>query len=274
MHLWVGQVSGVDVVPALEHPRSGQSLLDELGCGDACQRLPFPLGVRVGYVDHDGSRQVPELAECVLHGVPGHGEDDDVGGGRGVGVGCAPGGADLQGGRGRPVRVARTNDDLVQPVTAIQSEYNLWWRRPEQGVLAVCAELGIGFVPFSPLGKGFLTGTVDTSTTFADNDRRAQIPRVSGEALQHNLALVEEVKTIAAAKGVTPGQVALAWLLAQRPWIVPIPGTTKLHRLEENLAAAGVTLTASELDQLDDLSSRVEVHGGRYPDVLEAQTNL
>ena len=128
----------------------------------------------------------------------------------------------------------------VQPVTAIQSEYNLWWRRPEQGVLAACAELGIGFVPFSPLGKGFLTGTVDTSTTFAENDLRAQIPRFSGEALEHNLALVEEVKAIAAAKGATPGQIALAWLLAQQPWIVPIPGTTKLHRLEENLAAADV----------------------------------
>ena len=162
----------------------------------------------------------------------------------------------------------------VQPVTAIQSEYNLWWRRPEQDVLAACAELGIGFVPFSPLGKGFLTGTVDTSTTFAANDLRAQIPRFSGEALEHNLALVEEVKTIAAAKGVTPGQVALAWLLAQQPWIVPIPGTTKLHRLEENLAAADVTLTDSELDQLGDLSSRIEIHGGRYPDALEAQTNL
>ena len=111
----------------------------------------------------------------------------------------------------------------VQPVTAVQSEYNLWWRRPEQGVLAACAELGIGFVPFSPLGKGFLTGTVDTSTTFAANDLRAQIPRFSGEALQHNLALVEEVKTIATAKGATPGQVALAWLLAQQPWIVPDP---------------------------------------------------
>jgi aryl-alcohol dehydrogenase-like predicted oxidoreductase len=142
----------------------------------------------------------------------------------------------------------------VQPVTAIQSEYNLWWRRPEQDVLATCAELGIGFVPFSPLGKGFLTGTVDTSTTFAANDLRAQIPRFSGEALEHNLALVEEVKTIAAAKGVTPGQVALAWLLAQQPWIVPIPGTTKLHRLEENLAAADVVLTDSELNQLGDLS--------------------
>jgi aryl-alcohol dehydrogenase-like predicted oxidoreductase len=162
----------------------------------------------------------------------------------------------------------------VQPVTAIQSEYNLWWRRPEQGVLAACAELGIGFVPFSPLGKGFLTGTVDTSTTFAANDLRAQIPRFSSQALEHNLALVEEVKAIAAAKDVTPGQIALAWLLAQQPWIVPIPGTTKIHRLEENLAAAEVTLTETELVQLDDLSSRIEIEGGRYPDHLEAQTNL
>jgi aryl-alcohol dehydrogenase-like predicted oxidoreductase len=162
----------------------------------------------------------------------------------------------------------------VQPVTAIQSEYNLWWRRPEQGVLAACAELGIGFVPFSPLGKGFLTGTVDTSTTFAENDLRAQIPRFSGDALEHNLALVEEIKAIAAAKGATPGQIALAWLLAQQPWIVPIPGTTKLHRLEENLAAAEVTLTEAELSQLNELSSRIEIHGGRYPDQLEAQTNL
>jgi aryl-alcohol dehydrogenase-like predicted oxidoreductase len=162
----------------------------------------------------------------------------------------------------------------VQPVTAIQSEYNLWWRRPEQGVIAACAELGIGFVPFSPLGKGFLTGTVDASTNFAANDLRAQIPRFSAEALEHNLALVEEVKAIAAAKGVTPGQVALAWLLAQQPWIVPIPGTTKVHRLKENLAAADVTLTEAELTQLDDLSSRIEIQGGRYPDHLEAQTNL
>jgi aryl-alcohol dehydrogenase-like predicted oxidoreductase len=162
----------------------------------------------------------------------------------------------------------------VQPVTAIQSEYNLWWRRPEQGVLAVCAELGIGFVPFSPLGKGFLTGTVDASTSFAANDLRAQIPRFSGEALKHNLTLVEEVKTIAATKSVTPAKVALAWLLAQQPWIVPIPGTTKLHRLEENLAAADVTLTEAEVTQLTDLSSRIEIHGGRYPDALEAQTNL
>jgi aryl-alcohol dehydrogenase-like predicted oxidoreductase len=162
----------------------------------------------------------------------------------------------------------------VQPVTAVQSEYSLWWRRPEQGVLAACAELGIGFVPFSPLGKGFLTGTVDTSTTFAEGDLRAQIPRFAGKALQHNLALVEEVKSIGADKGVTPGQIALAWLLAQQPWIVPIPGTTKPHRLEENLAAADFTLTRAELTRLNDVSSAIEIQGGRYPDFLEAQTNL
>jgi aryl-alcohol dehydrogenase-like predicted oxidoreductase len=162
----------------------------------------------------------------------------------------------------------------VQPVSAVQSEYSLWWRRPEDGVLAACGELGIGFVPFSPLGKGFLTGTVDTSTTFADNDLRAQIPRFVGAALQHNLALVEAVKTIAAGKGVTPGQIALAWLLARQPWIVPIPGTTKAHRLEENLAAADVTLTDAELVRLSGLSAQVEIDGGRYPDFLEAQTNL
>jgi aryl-alcohol dehydrogenase-like predicted oxidoreductase len=163
----------------------------------------------------------------------------------------------------------------VQPVTAIQSEYNLWWRRPEEDVLATCAELGIGFVPFSPLGKGFLTGTVSASTTFdTSNDLRSQIPRFSGEALQHNLALVEEVRGVAEAKGMTPGQVALAWLLAQQPWIVPIPGTTKLHRLEENIAAAGVTLTDAELAQLGEASSRIQIQGGRYPDFLEAQTNL
>jgi aryl-alcohol dehydrogenase-like predicted oxidoreductase len=162
----------------------------------------------------------------------------------------------------------------VQPVSAVQSEYSLWWRRPEEGVLGVCGELGIGFVPFSPLGKGFLTGTVDMSTRFADNDLRAQIPRFSGEALAHNLALVEEVTSIASHKGVTPGQIALAWLLAQQPWIVPIPGTTKLHRLEENVAAAEITLTDEELTQLADLSSRIQVEGGRYPEHLEAQTDL
>jgi aryl-alcohol dehydrogenase-like predicted oxidoreductase len=162
----------------------------------------------------------------------------------------------------------------VQPVAAVQSEYNLWWRRPDAEVLPACAELGIGFVPFSPLGKGFLTGTVDTSTQFADNDLRAQIPRFSGEALEHNLVLVDRVKQIAAAKDVTPGQIALAWLLAQQPWIVPIPGTTKPHRLEENLAAADVELTGDELTELTELSSTVEIQGGRYPDALESQTNL
>ena len=162
----------------------------------------------------------------------------------------------------------------VQPVTAIQSEYSLWWRRPEQEVLAVCAELGIGFVPFSPLGKGFLTGTVTSSTTFAADDLRAQIPRFADEALEHNVSLVKEITTIATARSATPGQIALAWLLAQKPWIVPIPGTTKSHRLAENLAAVDIDLTADELNQLDALSSRIDIQGGRYPDHLEAQTNL
>jgi aryl-alcohol dehydrogenase-like predicted oxidoreductase len=154
----------------------------------------------------------------------------------------------------------------VQPVTAIQSEYNLWWRRPEQGVLAACAELGIGFVPFSPLGKGFLTGTVDTSTTFAENDLRAQIPRFSGDALEHNLALVEEIKAIAAAKGATPGQIALAWLLAQQPWIVPKPGTRSTARIAENAAATAVALSADDVADLDALAQRIGVQGARYND--------
>ena len=163
----------------------------------------------------------------------------------------------------------------VQPVSAIQSEYSLWWRRPEEEVLDTCQELGIGFVPYSPLGKGFLTGTIDTSTTFeAGNDLRTQIPRFAPDALQNNMALVDEVKAMAAAKGVTPGQIALAWLLAQKPWIVPIPGTTKPHRLDENSGAADVTLSDDEVAQLTALSSAIEIEGGRYPDVLEAQTNL
>jgi aryl-alcohol dehydrogenase-like predicted oxidoreductase len=163
----------------------------------------------------------------------------------------------------------------VQPVTAIQSEYSLWWRRPEVDVLEACEELGIGFVPFSPLGKGFLTGTIDASTTFEEgNDLRASIPRFSAEARQHNTAMVDLVTSVAVAKGVTPGQVALAWLLAQKPWIVPIPGTTKQHRMEENAAAADVTLSADELAQLTDASAKIDIQGGRYPDFLEAQTNL
>jgi aryl-alcohol dehydrogenase-like predicted oxidoreductase len=163
----------------------------------------------------------------------------------------------------------------VQPVTAIQSEYSLWWRRPEQDVLAACADLGIGFVPFSPLGKGFLTGTIDTSTTFEEgNDLRASIPRFSAEAREHNQAMVDLVRDVATDKGITPGQVALAWLLAQQPWIVPIPGTTKTHRMEENTAAADVQLTDAELQQLTTASANIVIEGGRYPDFLEAQTNL
>ncbi len=163
----------------------------------------------------------------------------------------------------------------VQPVTAVQSEYSLWWRRPEEDVLPTCAELGIGFVPFSPLGKGFLTGTIDTSTTFEDgNDLRASIPRFSAEARRHNQAMVDLVREVAAGQGITPGQVALAWLLAQQPWIVPIPGTTKAHRMEENSAAADVVLTEAEVQQLTSASAAIDIDGGRYPDFLEAQTNL
>lgn len=163
----------------------------------------------------------------------------------------------------------------VQPVTAIQSEYSLWWRRPEDEVLSTCEELGIGFVPFSPLGKGFLTGTIDASTTFEDgNDIRATIPRFTAGALEHNAAMVDLVKAVATDKDVTPGQVALAWLLAQKPWIVPIPGTTKLHRLDENIAADAVTLTTDELNRLTAASAEIEIQGRRYPDFLEAQTNL
>ncbi|HET7724578.1 MAG TPA: aldo/keto reductase [Propionibacteriaceae bacterium] len=163
----------------------------------------------------------------------------------------------------------------VTPVTAIQSEYSLWWRRPEEGVLGACEELGIGFVPFSPLGKGFLTGTVDTSTTFEKGaDIRATIPRFEPEALAHNMSMLEEVRALAESKGVTPGQVALAWLLARKPWIVPIPGTTKPHRLAENAGAADVVLTDEEVARLTAASDAIEIIGGRYPDALEAQTNL
>ena len=137
--------------------------------------------------------------------------------------------------------------NAITPVTAVQSEYSLWWRRPEQEVLAVCDAHGIGFVPFSPLGKGFLTGTIDDSTRFEEgNDLRTQIPRFAPEARAHNLGLIDAVKDVATSYGATPGQVALAWLLAQRPWIVPIPGTTKLHRVEENLAAADLTLSEED----------------------------
>jgi aryl-alcohol dehydrogenase-like predicted oxidoreductase len=163
----------------------------------------------------------------------------------------------------------------VQPVTAVQSEYSLWWRRPEEEVLSACEELGIGFVPYSPLGKGFLTGTISTSTTFdAGNDIRSTIPRFTPEALQHNQAVVDLLASIAQRKGATSGQIALAWLLAQKPWIVPIPGTRKLHRLEENIGAADVQLSADELTEIEDAASKIQVQGGRYNEAAEQMTNL
>jgi aryl-alcohol dehydrogenase-like predicted oxidoreductase len=163
----------------------------------------------------------------------------------------------------------------VQPVTAVQSEYSLWWRRPEEEVLATCGELGIGFVPFSPLGKGFLTGTINASTSFdPGNDIRTTIPRFTPDALRHNQAVVDLLSSIAQRKGATPGQIALAWLLAQKPWIVPIPGTRKLHRLDENLGAADVKLAADELSEIEDAASKIQVQGGRYNEAGEARTNL
>jgi aryl-alcohol dehydrogenase-like predicted oxidoreductase len=157
----------------------------------------------------------------------------------------------------------------VQPVTALQSEYSLWWREPEKEIIPTLEELGIGFVPFSPLGKGFLTGTIDEGTTFAGTDFRNTVPRFSPEARKANKALVDLLAAIAARKNVTPAQLALAWLLAQKPWIVPIPGTTKLHRLEENLGAASVELSADDLREIANAASRIEVQGARYPDHLQ-----
>ena len=157
----------------------------------------------------------------------------------------------------------------VQPVTALQSEYSLWWREPEREILPLCAELGIGFVPFSPLGRGFLTGAIDAHTQFASNDFRAQVPRFSPEARQANQALVARIGDIASGKGVTRAQIALAWVLAQQPWIVPIPGTTRLERLEENLAAAEMTLTGEDLQRIDQMLAQVTVHGARYPQQLQ-----
>ncbi|MGF7172136.1 hypothetical protein FHS91_003841 [Sphingobium xanthum] len=153
----------------------------------------------------------------------------------------------------------------VQPVTALQSEYSMWWREPETEVLPLLDELGIGFVPFAPLGKGFLTGKVDQNTTFADSDFRSAVPRFSPEAIKANQALVVLVTEIAAAKGATPAQIALAWLLAQQPWIVPIPGTTKLHRLEENLGGADIQLSAADLDRIERMLASIQVTGDRYP---------
>jgi aryl-alcohol dehydrogenase-like predicted oxidoreductase len=157
----------------------------------------------------------------------------------------------------------------VQPVTALQSEYSLWWREPEKDVLPLCEELGIGFVPFSPLGKGFLTGKIDESTTFDSTDFRNIVPRFTPEARKANQALVELLRAIAEKKNATPAQIALAWLLAQKPWIVPIPGTTKLHRLEENIGAANVELTAGDLREIEEAASKIAVQGARYPKHLQ-----
>jgi aryl-alcohol dehydrogenase-like predicted oxidoreductase len=160
----------------------------------------------------------------------------------------------------------------VQPVTALQSEYSLWYRAPERDVLPVLEELGIGFVPFSPLGKGFLTGAVTAETRFGTDDFRSTIPRFAPENVQGNQALVDLLTRFAVAHQATPAQVALAWLLAKQPWIVPIPGTTKLHRLDENLGAVRVALSAADLRELEEASDRIEIRGARYPDLHERLT--
>lgn len=159
----------------------------------------------------------------------------------------------------------------VQPVAALQSEYSLWWREPELEILPTLEELGIGFVPFSPLGKGFLTGAINESTTFDSNDFRNIVPRFSSSARKANQALVDLLGELAAARKVTPAQIALAWLLAQKPWIVPIPGTTKVHRLEENLGAAAVTLSQADLGAIAEVLANVAVQGDRYPAHLQAR---
>jgi len=162
----------------------------------------------------------------------------------------------------------------VQPVTALQSEYSLWWRQPEEAVLPTLEELGIGFVPYSPLGKGFLTGKIDESTQFASTDFRNRIPRFTPDARKANQALVDLLGEVGRRKHATPAQIALAWLLAQKPWIVPIPGTTKLSRLEENIGAAEIQLTADDLREIDNAASKITVHGARYPEELQRMTGL
>jgi len=162
----------------------------------------------------------------------------------------------------------------VQPVTALQSEYSLWWRKPEEEVLPALEELGIGFVPFSPLGKGFLTGKIDENTTFDQSDFRNIVPRFTPEARRANQALVDLLQSIAKRMNATPAQLALAWLLARKPWIVPIPGTTKLPRLEENIGAVAFELTSDDLREIDSAASDVEVQGARYPEELERRTGL
>jgi aryl-alcohol dehydrogenase-like predicted oxidoreductase len=160
----------------------------------------------------------------------------------------------------------------VQPMTALQNEYSLWWRKPEEEVLPTLEELGIGFVPFSPLGKGFLTGKIDENTTFDSSDFRNIVPRFTPEARKANQSLVALLGEIAARKNATPAQIALAWLLAQKPWIVPIPGTTKLHRLDENIGAVAIELTPDDLSGIDSAASQITVQGARYPEELERTT--
>ena len=162
----------------------------------------------------------------------------------------------------------------VQPVTAVQSEYSVWWRQPEKEVMPALEELGIGFVPYSPLGRGFLTGKMDENTQFASSDFRSLLPRFTPEARKANLRLVELLGTIGKRKNATPAQIALAWLLAQKPWIVPIPGTTKLHRLEENIGAASVELTRDDLREIDSAALKIPVQGERYPEELARMTGL
>jgi aryl-alcohol dehydrogenase-like predicted oxidoreductase len=157
----------------------------------------------------------------------------------------------------------------VQPVTALQSEYSLWWREPEEEVMPTLEELGIGFVPFSPLGKGFLTGKIDENTTFDSTDFRNIVPRFTAEARKANQALVDLLSSVAERKKATPAQIALAWLLAQKPWIVPIPGTTKPHRLEENIGAVAVELTSDDLREIDNAASKITVQGDRYPEAMQ-----
>jgi aryl-alcohol dehydrogenase-like predicted oxidoreductase len=162
----------------------------------------------------------------------------------------------------------------VQPVTALQSEYSLWWRRPEEEVIPILEELGIGFVPFSPLGKGFLTGKIDEKTTFDSSDFRNVVPRFTPEARKANQALVDLLAKIGRRKKATPAQLALAWLLARKPWIVPIPGTTKPERLQENIGAVAVELTAEDVREIDGAASQITIQGARYPDHLEKRTGL
>jgi len=162
----------------------------------------------------------------------------------------------------------------VQPVTALQSEYSLWTRTPEREVIPALEELGIGFVPFSPLGKGFLTGKFDETSTFDSSDFRSTLPRFTPEALHANQSLIGLLTVIGERKKATPAQVALAWLLAQKPWIVPIPGTTKLHRLEENIGALSLELTADDLRDIEEAAAKITVQGARYPEKLEKMTGL